>query len=331
MISSARLFSRLCVYSLAAALVILPASRPIAAQSTFVSPDDNAAPKPPKAVGSLDLSAIDKTADPCTDFYQYACGNWVKDNPVPADQTRWARSFSLLGERNRYLLWEELDAAAKDPKSPLQKKYGDYFAACMNTDAVESKGLSPLAPAFKEIDSFSDPKKLASLMGQLLEQGSAAPLFRFEVEQDAKDSTKQIAQRLSISPKTVDNHRARILEKMQVDNTTQSVLAKAQIANANDALRTAQLIRARVVWGNAEKPVVPVISVTRIGGLYFAFIAEPDQKGGYVVHQKPLQIGQIVANDYVVLGGVRPGDKIVVSTTQFLIDGMPVIPQESSS
>jgi len=117
----------------------------------------------------------------------------------------------------------------------------------------------------------------------------------------------------------------------QVDNTTQSVLAKAQIANANDALRTAQLIRARVVWGNAEKPVVPVISVTRIGGLYFAFIAEPDQKGGYVVHQKPLQIGQIVANDYVVLGGVRPGDKIVVSTTQFLIDGMPVIPQESSS
>ena len=117
----------------------------------------------------------------------------------------------------------------------------------------------------------------------------------------------------------------------QVDNTTQTVLAKAQIANANDALRTAQLIRARVVWGNAEKPVVPVISVTRIGGLYFAFIAEPDQKGGYVVHQKPLQIGQIVANDYVVLGGIKPGDKIVVSTTQFLIDGMPVVPQESSS
>ena len=117
----------------------------------------------------------------------------------------------------------------------------------------------------------------------------------------------------------------------QVDNTTQTVLAKAQITNANDALRTAQLIRARVVWGNAERPVVPVISVTRIGSLYFAFIAEPDQKGGYVVHQKPLQIGQIVANDYVVLGGVKPGDKIVVSTTQFLIDGMPVIPQEASS
>jgi RND family efflux transporter MFP subunit len=117
----------------------------------------------------------------------------------------------------------------------------------------------------------------------------------------------------------------------QVDTSTQSVLAKATIANSNDSLRTAQLIRARVVWGSAEKPVVPVVAVSRIGGLYFAFVAEPDQKGGYVVHQKPLQIGQIVGNNYVVLDGVKPGDKVVISGTQFLIDGIPVVPQESSS
>ena len=117
----------------------------------------------------------------------------------------------------------------------------------------------------------------------------------------------------------------------QVDNTTQTVLAKAQIPNSNDALRTAQFIRARIVWGTLEKPLVPVVAVSRIGGLYFAFVAEPDQKGGYVVHQKPLQIGQIVANDYVVLDGVKPGDKVVVSGTQFLIDGVPVVPQEGSS
>jgi putative endopeptidase len=160
---------------------------------TFAGADD-AAPAPPKSVGSLDLSAIDKTADPCTDFYQYACGNWVKDNPVPADQTRWARSFSMLGERNRYLLWQELDAAAKAPKTPLETKYGNYFAACMNTDLVQTKGLSPLEPAFKEIDAFSDPKKIAGLMGELLESGNAAPLFQFGVAQDEKDSSKQIAQ-----------------------------------------------------------------------------------------------------------------------------------------
>ena len=117
----------------------------------------------------------------------------------------------------------------------------------------------------------------------------------------------------------------------QVDPATQSVLVKAQIANSNDSLRTAQFIRARVVWGSQERPVVPVIAVSRIGGLYFAFVAESDQKGGYVVHQKPLQIGQIVGNDYVVLDGVKPGDKVVVSGTQFLIDGVPVVPQESSS
>ena len=117
----------------------------------------------------------------------------------------------------------------------------------------------------------------------------------------------------------------------QVDTTTQTVLAKATIANSKDSLRTAQFIRARVIWGSQEKPVVPVVAVSRIGGLYFAFVAEADQKGGYVVHQKPLQIGQIVGNNYVVIDGVKPGDKVVVSGTQFLIDGVPVVPQESSS
>ena len=116
----------------------------------------------------------------------------------------------------------------------------------------------------------------------------------------------------------------------QVDNTTQTILAKATITNSNNSLRTAQFIRARIVWGSADKPVVPILAVSRIGGIYFAFVAESDQKGGYVVHQKPLQIGQIVGNDYVVLDGVKPGDKVVISGTQFLIDGAPVVPQESS-
>jgi len=117
----------------------------------------------------------------------------------------------------------------------------------------------------------------------------------------------------------------------QVDNSTQTILAKATIANANDGLRTAQFIRARVIWGTEDKPVVPVVAVSRIGGTYFAFVAEPDQKGGYVVHQKPLQVGEIVGNDYVVLDGIKPGDKVVVSGTQFLIDGIPVIPQEAAA
>jgi RND family efflux transporter MFP subunit len=114
----------------------------------------------------------------------------------------------------------------------------------------------------------------------------------------------------------------------QVDNATQTVLTKARIANSRDKLRQLQFIRARVVWGTQKSPVVPVLAVTRIGGQYFAFVAEQDSKAGsYVAHQKPLKVGQMVDNNYVVLEGVKPGDKVIVSGTQFLIDGAPVIPQ----
>src|SRR5271163_4717872 len=63
---------------------------------------------PPAIAGGLDLSAIDQSADACSDFYQYSCGNWIMDNPVPLEQVRWARSFSLVQERNLYELWQEL-------------------------------------------------------------------------------------------------------------------------------------------------------------------------------------------------------------------------------
>jgi putative endopeptidase len=174
-------------------LLLLTATIAIVCATAFAQ-GDAAKPAPPASIKSLDLTAIDKTANPCTDFYQYACGNWVKNNPIPSDQVRWARSFSLLRELNRYKLWEELDAAAQHPQSPLQKQYGDFFAACMDTGTVEKRGLEPLQPALKQIAALSDAKQLPALLSQLETHGTPDGFFGFFVAQDEKDSSKQVAQ-----------------------------------------------------------------------------------------------------------------------------------------
>ena len=113
----------------------------------------------------------------------------------------------------------------------------------------------------------------------------------------------------------------------QVDSTTQTVLVKARIANGNEALRQSEFVRARVVFGTHKNPEVPILAVSRLGGQYFAFVAEPQNGGSYVARQKPLTIGETVGNAYEVRDGLKPGDKIIISGTQFLVDGAPVIPQ----
>jgi RND family efflux transporter MFP subunit len=112
----------------------------------------------------------------------------------------------------------------------------------------------------------------------------------------------------------------------QVDNATQTVLIKSRIANNEDRLRNLQFIRARVIWGMHQGPVVPLVAVSRVGGQYFVFVAE-DQNGKLVARQKALRVGEMTGNDYVVLEGIKPGDKIIVSGVQFLVDGATVSPQ----
>jgi putative endopeptidase len=151
-------------------------------------------PTVPKVPHSFDLSAIDKSVDPCTDFYEYACGNWRKSNPIPGDQVRWGR-FNELAEHNRYLLYTELKSASEPTpgRGALEQKYGDFFASCMNEDLADKKDSQPIQPFLKQVDSLSDKKQIAHLLAQFQSENAIAAFFRFSSEQDEKDSTKQIA------------------------------------------------------------------------------------------------------------------------------------------
>ena len=117
----------------------------------------------------------------------------------------------------------------------------------------------------------------------------------------------------------------------QVETDTQTVLAKAAVENPKDKLRIAQQVRAQVTWGSHEGPVVPVLAITRINGQAFVFVAVNEGKGS-VARQKLLKLGDTIGDDYAVVDGLKVGEHIVVSGTQFLVDGAPVIetPQKQS-
>jgi RND family efflux transporter MFP subunit len=111
----------------------------------------------------------------------------------------------------------------------------------------------------------------------------------------------------------------------QVDSGTQGILVKAPIHAPLDKFRALQLVKARVIWSTAPAPTVPVLAVTRIGGQSFVYLAVPEGKDTFA-RQRAVTLGDTIGNDYSVLGGLKPGEKVIISGTQFLIDGAPVQP-----
>jgi RND family efflux transporter MFP subunit len=110
----------------------------------------------------------------------------------------------------------------------------------------------------------------------------------------------------------------------EVDNGTQGILAKAPVPPSSH-LRTQQIVNARVIWSVAPRPTVPVLAVTRVGGQTFVYVAAP-KGNGYAAHEVAVTLGDSVGNDYPVLSGLQPGDKVIVSGIQFLGEGAPVQP-----
>jgi RND family efflux transporter MFP subunit len=109
----------------------------------------------------------------------------------------------------------------------------------------------------------------------------------------------------------------------RVDTSTQSVLVKSLLKNAPPRLRSQQFTRARIVWNSTPALTVPVVAVSRVSGQYFCFVAET-QGGGTVARQRPVQVGEIIGDDYLVTGGLKAGDRVVTSGIQKLADGAPI-------
>src|SRR5215813_9523076 len=144
---------------------------------------------------SLDVPSMDKSADPCVDFYQYTCGGWMKKNPIPADQASWSVYGKLTVDNQRFL-WGILDDLAKKSagRTATQQKIGDYFGACMDEAAVEKLGAAPLKPALAEIAAMKSTKDLATLLAhEHLTTITEGLLFNFGSDQDFADSSQVIA------------------------------------------------------------------------------------------------------------------------------------------
>ncbi len=118
----------------------------------------------------------------------------------------------------------------------------------------------------------------------------------------------------------------------QVDTQTQSVLVKGVVRNPDGALRAQQYVRARLIWNTTEGLVVPVTAVMRVSGQYFAFVAEeskgPDGQTMLAARQRPITVGPITGDSYTVLSGIKPGERIVTSGVQKLVDGAPIAPAQ---
>lgn len=142
---------------------------------------------------AFDISRMDRNADACDDFFQFANGTWVKNTEVPASQARWG-TFNILGDRNRDILHDILDKAVAEKnakKGSDVQLIGDYYSACMDENAIEANGIKPIEPVLDQIGKLKTANDVAREIAELHNQGFPA-LFRFGGGRDAKDSNSVI-------------------------------------------------------------------------------------------------------------------------------------------
>jgi putative endopeptidase len=143
---------------------------------------------------SLDVASLDHSVDPCVDFYKFSCGGWEKNNLIPADQAGWS-VYAKLGNDNEQFLWGILEDDAKaQNRSPIQQKVGDYFAACINTSAIDALGDTPIQPILSEIAALTTRADVISALTRLHHEYAGSFFFRSGTGQDAADSSTVIVE-----------------------------------------------------------------------------------------------------------------------------------------
>ncbi|HTN82040.1 MAG TPA: M13 family metallopeptidase [Sorangium sp.] len=187
------------------ALAALPACGPAASPPPLPAATAPAAPAPPAPQGlpvvetklesvGLDEAAIDRSANPCQDFYQFACGGWLAKAEIPGDESYWMRSFNEIEKRNEAELRRILEEAAHaGDRDPVSKKIGAYYGACMDEAAVEAAGAKPIADLLAKARRVRDAKGVGALVSELHVRRIWA-LFDIASAQDMKDATRVIAQ-----------------------------------------------------------------------------------------------------------------------------------------
>ena len=140
----------------------------------------------------LDVTSMDTSVDPCTDFFTYSCGTWIKKNPIPPDQTSWS-VYSKLEDDNKAILREILESASSPAgkRDAVTQKIGDYYAACMDEKAIDAAAIKPLQPVLDQIQQLHSKRDIADIAAVMVSNDA---LFRFRSDQDYKDSTQVIAE-----------------------------------------------------------------------------------------------------------------------------------------